>query len=498
MIRFLAATILIAASPVVSTGQAIVQNHDVRQITRTAGTIPVGNGSRFVGLDIGSDGQALVASGGEVAWGAPSVDWTSPGTIGSTTPSTGEFLTLRALPTGSDNAIYARADTGYGIYARSDEGMGVYALTEGETYAGHFFRNVAAATLPVVRINQTEATAGGPSLTVNQDGTGDLLQLTEDGADRVIVDCDGNLEAVAIDNTPIGSTTPSTGAFTTLAATGVVGIGGSAVSGYPITAYQSADSQGIKLFGYDDRSTEYFHAYVKSAGGSAILASGSLWIGADAGYTNLASSGGQSVYLDSGDQFVLRDCDAANTIRLTIDSAASPATGRLIIPEDSTNAIVLGAGNDLTLGYDGTEGQVDCAGGLQINDDTEVIGTATADDFELDGTGHFSTNTVDGSDTAAVYVCGGGSHGSGRGAYVYLYGEEKTGNEGMLYISAGDSGNVDVANGNLLLSSDTQQIGLGASGVSDMAISYDGSQGVIDCTGGLQVNDPLVERPIGH
>ena len=148
---------------------------------------------------------------------------------------------------------------------------------------------------------------------------------------------------------------------------GGVGIGGVPVADYPLTAYQTADSKGIKLFGYDDKSTASAHLSVLTTGAASFIGSEGISFQATTGELIFRNYDGSAMNFDSDGLYVFRDEGDSYATRLYIDSAATPATGRLVIPEDATNSIVLGAGNDATIGFDGSE--------LVF----------TADDFKFDG-----------------------------------------------------------------------------------------------------------------
>lgn len=59
----------------------------------------------------------------------------------------------------------------------------------------------------------------------------------------------------------------------------------------------------------------------------------------------------KAVYKDAAGKISVLD---GNSTRLVIDPAANPAVGRIVIPEDATNSIVLGAGNDASIGFNGS------------------------------------------------------------------------------------------------------------------------------------------------
>ncbi len=81
---------------------------------------------------------------------------------------------------------------------------------------------------------------------------------------------------------------------------------------------------------------------------------------------------GGHLYNYIGGYWYLRDRDASNAIRVQIDSAATPYPGRLVIPEDADNSIVLGAGNDAKLGYDGLQLVVEASGGVYMPQDLVI------------------------------------------------------------------------------------------------------------------------------
>ena len=147
-----------------------------------------------------------------------------------------------------------------------------------------------------------------------------------------------------MDGVVIGGTTPAAGTFTG------VGIGGAPVTDFPLTAYQTADAKGWKVFGAGDQSAEYIECYIQSTGFPRITGSAGLQLQAAAGNLNYYALSGSVAYNIAGTWAVV-DSDGGYATRVTIDSAAAPATGRLVIPEDLATSIVMGATNDSRIGY---------------------------------------------------------------------------------------------------------------------------------------------------
>lgn len=191
-----------------------------------------------------------------------------------------------------------------------------------------------------------------------------------------------------INGTTIGGTTKAAGTFTS------IGVGGAIVSGYPATFYESVDGQGVVIKGAGAQSGYSIAARVNSSGHSEIVSTRSL-------YTQTGAGGLYTI--DLGDKLYIRDVDASLVARVWFDSAANPATGRIVVPEDATNSIVLGVGGESKLGHDGV--------GLQITGDVGFGGTAVAGYpatfYEsVNGQGILIKGQVDPSKYLQLYVVG--------------------------------------------------------------------------------------------
>jgi hypothetical protein len=186
-------------------------------LSGTASTLLV-NGSA------GTVGQVLTSAGAGVTptWTTPSGgggggggDLTSPGPIGSVTPSTGAFTTLSTT-----GAIYLP-----GGQTLSSDANNVYIGTSGTNAltvngtAAVFPGTVSGTLLSGTSGVNLASTAAPLELNGSAGTSGQVLTSTGSGATPVWTTAPGtNLAAPG----PIGSTTPSTGAFTTLSATGLI------------------------------------------------------------------------------------------------------------------------------------------------------------------------------------------------------------------------------------------------------------------------------------
>jgi hypothetical protein len=130
----------------------------------------------------------------------------SPGPIGSTTPSTGSFTTLTATGVITANTTtnsQSYTTTGAGTITISSGTLGTInnMAIGGTTAAAATFTSITATgaiTLNTTSNNQSYTTTGSATITIGSGGAG------------------------TINNMSIGATTPLSGAFTTLGATGVI------------------------------------------------------------------------------------------------------------------------------------------------------------------------------------------------------------------------------------------------------------------------------------
>lgn len=99
-----------------------------------------------------------------------------------------------------------------------------------------------------------------------------------------------------------------------------------------------------------------------------------------------------------------------------------------------------GSGNDITLPNSTSikNGSMILGDNLSVGGNIELSGTI------LKGTGsslNINMGTSDSSDTAVLYLGGGGGTGATRGAFVHMYGNEAAVNDGLLYLGAGNDAN---------------------------------------------------------
>lgn len=197
-----------------------------------------------------------------------------------------------------------------------------------------------------------------------------------------------------INGTTIGGTTPAAGSFTTLslgdAAKLLMGNSGAtdsyidytgsllemyAVGG--IIVKQPADYKGFRIYGYNTQNSKYGELYIDHAGGTVLNANGSISTVSTSSTTFTSTN---YISLSAGITFRFLDNDASGAERIVMDSAATPSTGRIVIPEDSTKSIVLGADNDARIGFNTTNLELyDPVTGTktlaQLATDTDTLGS---------------------------------------------------------------------------------------------------------------------------
>jgi hypothetical protein len=117
--------------------------------------------------------------------------------------------------------------------------------------------NDGATTFTAIKMDVTDTASASGSL---------LLDLKVGGVTKASIDKNGNLTAslTAIDDVPIGATTPSTGAFTTLSATGTASLASITVTGTVDGRDIAAD--GAKLDGIEALADVTDTANVTAAG----------------------------------------------------------------------------------------------------------------------------------------------------------------------------------------------------------------------------------------
>ena len=89
-----------------------------------------------------------------------------------------------------------------------------------------------------------------------------------------------------------------------------------------LTIYQTADGSGIRLYGFDDQSAKYASLNISAFGTPTFFSTGGFTIRAT---TNMRFLSGAiyNLFYDCGGQFIFRDVNAGNAIRVSIDSANS-------------------------------------------------------------------------------------------------------------------------------------------------------------------------------
>ena len=102
-----------------------------------------------------------------------------------------------------------------------------------------------------------------------------------------------------------------------------VGIGTTAPA-TTLTVTQSADSSGIRLYGYDDKSASYMDFSVNAAGHTNLTTSGGSYTKFDmgSGYFMLNTAANEPIYFDFGGNFYWRDIDASSAVRMTLESSS--------------------------------------------------------------------------------------------------------------------------------------------------------------------------------
>lgn len=111
--------------------------------------------------------------------------------------------------------------------------------------------NNGATTFTAIKMDVSDSASAANSL---------LLDLKVDGVTKASIDKDGNLTAnftlTAIDNVPIGATTPSTGAFTTLTASTIDGavIGGTTAAAGTFTTMNATSIETTNIKAKDGTS----------------------------------------------------------------------------------------------------------------------------------------------------------------------------------------------------------------------------------------------------
>ena len=187
--------------------------------------------------------------------------------IGATTPSTGSFTTLSTSGNsviGGGVSTFTRtrdltirgtsndgASVSVDLAAIGSSGTATYHIGYGAgtgwdiNYATSddqlkFYKNASTAVIAAM-------TSSGLAVTGNISSSGRTLvgTTTDDGVNTLQVN--GSVKATGINSTPIGATTPSTGVFTSLTASGNVNTSGSLVFGTANFSYISANTTTANL-----------------------------------------------------------------------------------------------------------------------------------------------------------------------------------------------------------------------------------------------------------
>jgi hypothetical protein len=220
-----------------------------------------------------------------------SVSLSSPGAIGSITPGTGAFTTLTSSEATTFTRGTSSTTTGTGTLVVTG-GVGVSEnLNVGGalTIAGNLTVNgttttVNSSTLSVDDINitlgdtasPTDVLANGGGITLK--GATDKTLTWNNTTGRWTFN--QPLDATSIQNTPIGSTAPSTGAFTTITAS-------STISGSNLSGTNTGDNATNTQYVSDYRAANFVAGTnyqvplvsgtnIKTVGGISILGSGDI------------------------------------------------------------------------------------------------------------------------------------------------------------------------------------------------------------------------------
>ena len=226
----------------------------------------------------GSSGQVLSTDGsGNLSWVTATPNWSAPGTIGATTPNTGAFTTLSASGTLTASGNMSVQPTGTG--AGNTGEIRWYELVANGTNYTAFKAADAMATNVTYTLPSADGTSG-QSLVTN--GSGILSWSTTSP----------NWSAPGT----IGSTTPNTGAFTTLSAsnnisvlptgtsagnTGAIRWYELAANGTDYTAFKAADAMAAPVT-YTLPSADGTAGYYLRTDGSGNLSWGAGGAGSDA------------------------------------------------------------------------------------------------------------------------------------------------------------------------------------------------------------------------
>lgn len=138
------------------------------------------------------------------------------------------------------------------------------------------------------------------------------------------------------------------------------GIGGGSVADYPLTIYQTADTKGLRLYGFDDQSSNYADIFLDAAGAVYYNSSKSMYMYANNGSVVMRATG--SIFYDSSGTIGWRDRDDSYATELELDTA----DGTLSMPNDN-QSFTQGAGDDFSMYFDGTDQQFESAGNFRFD-----------------------------------------------------------------------------------------------------------------------------------
>lgn len=123
----------------------------------------------------------------------------------------------------------------------------------------------------------------------------------------------------------------ATGGNTTII--GDLNVTGTSDVGY-LVVHQLADSQGIRVEGFEDRSTSSATYSIDSYGNAVFSASSAfkvtpwsyIWLKSSSSYVKISSDDDEPMYFDAGGEFQFRDVDNGNAVVATIDSSTGNFT----------------------------------------------------------------------------------------------------------------------------------------------------------------------------
>lgn len=287
---------------------------------------------------------------------------------------------------------------------------------------------------------------------------------------------------------------------------GGLGIGGSAVSGYPLTAYQTADDQGIRIYGYDDQSAEYVALYLTGSGSGIVHSSGEWKLHSDSGALhfnesrtgnayffpattgnpklyvyghNGATTVGGSIYIDAWGEFNIV-APAGEALKLASNAGAKRAyiegsTGDIWLPDDNQE-ITFGPGKDYSIDFNGTNAVHSLASGNVLFDaPVEINGVVTLTPTVDPGL------IVEGSGAQRIHVETSAASTANirfKNANGYWDAGAQADGKFMVYDYGASTNRLEIARvtGDIALPADSQKLSFGAAGTSDSYLQYTGTR----------------------